>query len=43
MDMVVFLRLDEIKMEAGQGLPPYSEEVILVKKIETFLTEQIYI
>lgn len=32
MDMVVFLRLDEIKMEEGQGLPSYREEVILVEK-----------
>lgn len=34
MDMVVFLRLDEIKMEDGDGLPPYKEEIILVQKDE---------
>ncbi|AXH16313.1 hypothetical protein CP985_10940 [Malaciobacter mytili LMG 24559] len=34
LDMVVFLRLDEIKMEEGEGLPPYNEEVLLVEKDE---------
>lgn len=39
MDMVVFLRLDEIKMEKGEGLPSYKEEIVLVKKDDEIFKE----
>lgn len=30
LEMTIFLRLDEIKMDEGKGLPDYNEEVVLV-------------
>lgn len=36
LDMTIFLRLDEIKMEEGAGLPPYEESIRLVEMNKEF-------